>query len=459
MIPNRVDTPSSLLIMASILRKKNNNKINFIDCNGPNLSHNTLSDRLDSLDYDCVIFTFNSEIIEHEMKSCSLAKKKNPNCITIGYSWYARKYGKEVLSEFKDLDILILDDPFTVIENLINELNQVNKDLSKIEGIAYKNLGEIFVCPYLESQNKFDEFPLPAYDLIPSFKPYHIFSPLLRPYAIVYAGKGCPFQCEFCLQAKSKYHSKSVENIVKELQMLKKIGKVKYVWFFDEIFTINRKKVLKLCNEIIKKKIKIKWLCDSRVELVDLELLYLMKKAGCIGISYGVESGSQKILDSMKKGNTVEQAYNALKSTRKAGIPIQLNLILGYIGETSQTLKETEIFVKKTLPDILQVTRIYPLAETEFSKIAFKEGWVKQEVEGWKGKLKNHDITLLDSYIPTRLDLSKEVVRFSKMRSKSLKWILASVITALKNPVLLVPILGLIVSRVKQRIQKLISKN
>ena len=110
-----------------------------------------------------------------------------------------------------------------------------------------------------------------------------------------------------------------------------------------------------------------------------------MKRAGCIGIAYGVESGSQNILNSMNKGITISQARNSLTMTRRAKIPIQLNLIIGYIGETNETLEETRTFVKEILPDTLQITKMMALDGTEFLKIAIKNKWIKNNLD-WKTK-------------------------------------------------------------------------
>ena len=200
------------------------------------------------------------------------------------------------------------------------------------------------------SEVDFNDLPMPAYDLLPSFKPYYVINSFLRPYALVYCGRGCPFGCTYCNVAKTKHSGRSADNIIKELKMLKRIGNVKYVWFYDELFTIDRKRVIEVSERIREENINIKWFCDSRVELVDAELLKIMHRGGCIGISYGVESGSQKILNSMNKGNTVKQAQNALIWTRKAHIPIQLNLILGFIGEDEETLNETRSLVRTSMP-------------------------------------------------------------------------------------------------------------
>ncbi|KKL99018.1 hypothetical protein LCGC14_1818600, partial [marine sediment metagenome] len=90
-----------------------------------------------------------------------------------------------------------------------------------------------------------------------SFKPYYLYTPLIKPYALVYAGMGCPYSCSYCPDANTQYSGRSAENIIKELEKLKELGKIKYVWFYDEIFTLNRKRVIEVCNGIIKKNLKI----------------------------------------------------------------------------------------------------------------------------------------------------------------------------------------------------------
>ena len=440
----RVDTPATLLIIASLLRK-NNYEIDFIDANGLNIGKRDIIIRLKNKKYGCIIFTFVSEIIDHELSFCDLFKKINPSCTTIGFSWYAKNFGEEILNEFRNLDILIIDDPFSVIEDLIKNLDK-SENLSDVGGIVYRNYNnEIKKNPKLNKRIKFNDLPIPAYDLLTTFKPYYIYSPLLRPYALIYAGKGCPFGCAYCNVANTKYSGKSAVNIIKELKVLKKLGKIKYIWFFDEIFTINRKRVVEICKKMIQEKIKIKWLCDSRVDLVDEELLRLMRKAGCIGIAYGIESGSQKILNSMNKGITIEQARNALKWTRKAHIPIQLNLIFGYIGENKKTLKETEFFVRNTLPEFLQITKMMALENTDFMHTAIKNEWMKEDLH-WKTNLIVTRKKLIN-YSPYDLDLRGERKKLEKALYLNPKWWFICFRTLIRNPKLIMPIFGIILNK------------
>lgn len=440
----RIDTPATLLIIASILREKNY-QINFIDANGLNLSYKSISELLKNKKFDFVIFTIASAIIEHDIKICDIIKNLNPSCITMGYSWYARNFGREILNEYPNLDILIIDDPFSIIENLIECLEN-NKNLTNVKGIAYRDDNKkIQITHELDEKINFDGLPIPAYDLLHTFEPYYIYTPLLKPYALIYAGKGCPFGCVYCNVARTKYSGRSAESIVEELKLLKKKGNIKYVWFFDEIFTINRKRVVEVCKKIIEEKLKIKWLCDSRVDLVDEELLRLMRKAGCIGISYGVESGSQRILNAMNKGITIEQAKKALMWTRKAHIPIQLNLILGYIGENAKSINETKVFIKSALPEFLQVTKMMALNDTEFNKLALEKGWINESTD-WKEIMKSTKKKIVN-YEPFTLDLWGERKKLYRMLYYNPKWWFIVINTLLRNHNLILPMIGTLVTR------------
>lgn len=436
---NRVDTPSNLLILASQLRNLGHN-ISFIDANGLNLTYKYIEHHLSQNSYECIIFAFNSLIINHELIICKLVKKINPKSITIGFSWYLRNSAHEILKYFKYLDIQIIDNPVFVIEELI-QIIESKGNLEKIEGIAYRDeIQEIKINPHKFNTLSFDQLPIPAYDLLESFKPYHIISPLMNPYALVYTGEGCPYGCTYCTVANTKYNGKSVDKILEELRYLKKIAKIRYVWFYDEVFTINRNRSIDLFNEMIRENLKIKWFCDTRADLVDQELLELMRKAGCIGIAYGIESGSQKILDTMNKGITIKQIKQSLKLTRKINIPYQMNLILGYPGETLETLQETEKLIKNNNPDLLQINLIEPLSGTKFFVLAKEKNWL---INGaFSNKFPQKCFLNPENYKPFQLDLIKFFKKFHRIHKFNPKWLLNTARSLIKNPDLFLPAIG-----------------
>ena len=443
----RVDTPATLLIMASLLRDKGH-KIEFIDANAFDLGYEDVSERMINKKIDCVIFPFNSQIIDHDLEICNIAKKIKPSCITIGFSWYARYYVKEILTEYSNLDINIIGTTLSVVGDLIESISE-NGDLDDVGGIAYRSKDNIIkINNKVDSEIKFNNLPMPAYDLLPSFKPYYLINPFISPYALLYAGKGCPFGCIYCNVAKTKYSSRSADSVIKELKMLKKMGNIKYVWFYDEIFTINRKRVIEICERIIEENINIKWFCDTRVDLVDEELLKIMRKGGCIEISYGVESGSQKILNSMNKGITVGQAKNALIWTRKAHIPIHLDIILGFIGEDEETLKETESFVRSTLPEELQINIITAKPGTEFTKLAVENKWTDENLN-WEQILTRG--LKLKSYEPFNLNLNTERIKIKKMLYFNPKWWIVNINSLIRNHELFLPIMGMHLRRYRTK--------
>lgn len=440
----RVDTPATLLIIASLLRNQNH-QIDFIDSNAQKLDFSLIRGFLKNKNPDCVVFTFNSWIIDFDLKICEIAKQINPDCLTIGYSWFGKNFANEILSKFINLDIQIIEDPFSVIENLISCLDK-GGNLRETSGIAYRDSNnEIRINKKSQIKKDFSELPLPAYDLIKSFKPYYLYTPLLKPYALVYAGEGCPFSCAYCPGANTKYSGRSAKDIVDELKVLKNLGNIKYVWFYDQVFTISRKRVIEFCKKMIEEKLKINWFCDTRADLVDETLLKIMKAAGCIGIAYGIESGSQEILNHMKKSITIHQAIRALKWTRKAKIPMQLNLILGYIGENESTLKETENFVRLTLPDIMQISYIVAMNGTDFTELAIKNNWIRDKITFQE---KITDLPLeRNQYKPFQLNLQKEIKKLFKRLFLDYRWWINGVNTLVKNHHLILPLLGILLNR------------
>ena len=163
--------------------------------------------------------------------------------------------------------------------------------------------------------------------------------------------------------------------------------------FYDDSFTFNKNRTLELCDEIIKNNLKIIWSCETRVNLVDKELLEKMKKAGCYIISYGVESGDQNILNNLKKDITIEQAKNAFKLTKEAGILTVAYFMIGSPGDTNETIEKTVDFAKELDADFAQFSICTPFPGSELfdnlSKKGIKiEDWDKASYVTSKGKSK-----------------------------------------------------------------------
>ncbi len=158
---------------------------------------------------------------------------------------------------------------------------------------------------------------------------------------------------------------KSSQKIIEELRYLKEHYSLRTASFFDETFTFNRKRTEEVCRLLKEEDLDIKWYCNTRAHLVDKELLEMMRSAGCRGVSFGIESGSQRILDSVGKNIKIDEAKNAIKWAKEAKIKTFCSFILGLPGENWESVSETMRFVKETLPTSAQFNVAVPYPGTK----------------------------------------------------------------------------------------------
>ena len=207
-------------------------------------------------------------------------------------------------------------------------------------------------------------------------KAYPVGSPG-RYSAVAFASRGCPFTCTFCKPLTGKeIRSREIDSIINEIKYLKEKWNVQYVRFFDEVFIGSKYRIKALCEAMIEEKLNIFWWCQTQVRLIDEDLLKTMKKAGCIEIAYGVESGSDTMLDDMKKGISADIIRDVLEATDRSGIRITLNLLAGTPAETVNTLKETRDFLISlnhiNWANIPSIEFVVPLPGTELFDTAVK---------------------------------------------------------------------------------------
>ena len=364
--------PYSLLQIASLLRQQGHH-VSLVDANGENIEYGELSSRLEGLTYQALIFRFTPTTFDWDQETARLSKSLHHKAKTIGICWTLRTLPQEVLSEAPELDIYLRHEYEVVAVPLIDALAREDGNLVEIPGIAYRDDGEIWVNSDAEPVAEYDYLPIPAYDLLPGFDNYFINTPAGKPFSIIYTSKGCPYGCIFCTVARTKWKKRDATGILEELNYLKQNYNIKTVSFFDETFTIDRQRVLEIAQGIREAGLDIRWYCNTRVELVDEELLQVMYKSGCRGISYGVESGNQRMLDDAQKGSTVEQAEKAIEWAKKAGIKVYCSFIFGLPGETKETVKETLGFVKRTLPTSAQFNVAVPYPGTQLYEMVYGE--------------------------------------------------------------------------------------
>ena len=262
---------------------------------------------------------------------------------------------------------------------------EAGRDPTDIEGLIYHQDGHIVANPKHNFIRNLDELPFPARELFPADRlmiqppPGPFLS--LYPYANLMAGRGCPFQCNYCQPTKEllfgkKCRLRSPENVLDEVEML--IGKygLKVISFDDDTFTYNKKWVLRFCDEIERRGLYFNFSIQSRVDTVNPEMLERLRDVGCYLIYWGVESGSQKTLDFLHKGATVVDNENAIRWSRQLGILSEVNMMVGNIGESKDDLAQTVEFVRRMRPDLCWVNRTTPFPGTYLYEEAREAGLI-----------------------------------------------------------------------------------
>ena len=171
----------------------------------------------------------------------------------------------------------------------------------------------------------------------------------------------------------------SVKYLIEEIKMLRSKFGIKQIMFYDDTFTTYRKKVAEFCEEVIRERIDISWVCFSRVDTIDMETLKLMKKAGCHQIMYGIESGSEEILKNINKRIDRQKATEAVRMTKKAGIECRAAFMLGNPGETEETMEKTISFAVELDPDIALFNISTPFPGTKMFEWAKANGYLASE--------------------------------------------------------------------------------
>jgi radical SAM superfamily enzyme YgiQ (UPF0313 family) len=274
------------------------------------------------------------------------------------------------------------------------------KDYKNIKGIWYKDDdGNIHQTAFRERITDLDSLPFPAWDLIniPLYMKHA--GPFLDRglrTGWISAVRGCPFSCRYCSRSFGrKVTTRSADKIIDEILEFKRLYNGTHFQIVDDLFMAYPKLVKNFAKSLMERKVDITWDCTGRVNLVDEELLRLSKESGCVSIGYGIESGSQKILDNMNKGVTVEQARRAIELTRKAGLGIGAPFMFGYVGENRDTIAETVNFIKemKLRTAVLFFSTPYP--GTDLYDWARKDNRIKHDEDTYISLLGNNAETFL----------------------------------------------------------------
>ncbi len=410
---------------------------------GLNLNHfdgapeDLIAAALSKKKYDVVCLAhegFAHEVIKKIISHCK-SHKTSPKVI-IGGTLVTSE--SKLMLESLNPDFAVVGEGELTIVELLNVL-ETKSDVGKVNGIIYRNsAGEIISTPKRELINNLDSLPFPEFDDL-SFSeyldnqdstatPFSLFD-YPRPYPIL-CSRGCPFQCTFCYHSLGrKYRNRSIENIIQELREVIPKYKINIIFFYDDLFAVNKERLYGLCKEI-KNVLKetpwdCKWFCQLSVQNVDDEMLKILKDAGCVSISYGFESYNQNVLKSMNKPITPPQIDTTVKLTKKYGFVINAGFIFGDRAETKETARETLEYWKNNCDGQIQLNFIQPTPGSEIYEYCIKKGIIKNRLDFIKNRIHHTNwFNMTDAMTDKEIiGLKKEIM---KLRSTYHKYIVPS---------------------------------
>jgi len=349
--------------------------VNVIDCQALHLTLKDAENELRKRQPDIVGLTSTTLTYKSALNIIEAAKEALPKCLTVIGGSHATFWDEEALNECPQLDVVVRGEGENTILELVKKVEK-GESYRDILGTTCRKGDAIVVNPGRAFIEDLDSLPFPAFHLWPieHFKKY---GKIIFP---VMTSRGCTFWCDFCSAVRMfgrKYRMRSPKKVVDELEFLyKKYGEDQYT-FYDDAFTVSQARTEEICDEILKRGLKIKWDCETRVDMVSKDLLQKMKDAGCIAVWFGVEAGSEQVIEAMGKGISLQQTFNAFKWANDVGLMTVASMILGFPGETRETAMESIKLLEKIKSDEIGVYIATPYPGTPMYDYVKKMGWIK----------------------------------------------------------------------------------
>jgi len=340
--------------------------------------------------------------LNNDMYGVMLAKSLGAK--TMAFGTHATPMPRETMRPYPALDFVLIGEPELTLRELVDVHEgrrpenayllklfrdtdadwapitgngNLKEQLGQIKGLVWRNGEEIVVNYARPFIPDLDDLPMPLHHLLPLDR-YR--APMIKgPYTFIVTSRGCTAGCKYCIKHVSYQYSvrlRSPESIVEEMWELNRLG-IHNVHMYSDLFTVNREQVMGLCKLIIQEGLKVRWMCNSRVDYVDEEMLQRMAQAGNWLIAWGIESGSEEVLKRARKGYRMEQAHLALHWAKRAGIKNWGYFIIGLPGETEATIRQTIDLSKKLPLDIALFHIAAPYPGTPFFFEVMENGWFR----------------------------------------------------------------------------------
>ena len=332
---------------------------------------------------DMLVISVTSFTIGADLKAATMAREElGRSVMTIAKGAHISVKAGEVLAAHPDVDVALRGE----YEFTVAELARAADPLD-VPGVTCRagEGGAVVSSPDRPFLDDLDSLPFPARHLLDNS--LYLRPDTDKPQTTVQTSRGCGGSCIFCLTPSvygSRIRFRSPANVVAELDECVKKHGIDDFFFRADTFTWNRKWVLDLCRMIVDRGLDFRWVCNSRVDTIDDERLEWMKRAGCEGVAFGIEAGTQEMLDRMKKGITLEKAREAVALCRKHGVMILLYFVMGLPWDTAESIRASADFALELGGDFVEFHIAVPFPGTELYDIAVRDGlYIPEALDGY----------------------------------------------------------------------------
>jgi anaerobic magnesium-protoporphyrin IX monomethyl ester cyclase len=360
--------------------------VNIMDDDFEQLGYNKICKILSEEEPQLVGITTTSSTIKNALEYAKLVKKILPHSLTVIGGPHPTFMPVDILKTCPELDVVVIGEgEKTMVELASLSLDKNNGQFNDVNGIAYRDNGNIKINPPRELIKDLDSIPFPARHLVP----FESYGTTRGKSSDMITSRGCVYNCSYCSSSRimgNKFRTRTPGNVVDEIEFLIDEYKLENIAFMDDNFMLNKRRANEIADEIKNRGLDIGFVASSRVDMVNKDLLKKLKGAGLTTIYYGIESGSQRILDMMKKGITLKQAEIAVKSAKNVGVEVLTSFILGFPGETRKEMDKTIDFSIKLNADYSQFSILTPFPGTPIyhelkeKKLLDTENWKKYTV-------------------------------------------------------------------------------
>lgn len=401
--------PIGLLYIASVLLK-NNYEVKIFDCEIDKITSEDLVLRLK--EFNPLIIGVSSATPNYWMARDIIKKiKVELKTIIVLGGPHATVCAEEVLKNDSEVDFVVRGEGEFALVELADKIRAGQNDFENILGLSFRQgtaVTHSFDRPLLEN---LDELPEQAYSLVPYQKYTHsVPRKGVRKMAAILTSRGCPNNCTFCFRLFGRtVRYRSMEKVLEEVEYAVKNLGVGWITFYDDTFTVDKKRAIKICREIRDRGLKFDWQCFVRANTIDDELMHEFIAAGCQIVSIGVESGNDEVLRRVKKGTNVEMIRRAADIISKYDVEARGSFILGLPGETEETIKDTFKLIMELPLKRINVNICTPYPGTELFEQASRNEGIRLLSNNWQ-EFKRHG----NCVIETDGLRSEQLIRYQK---------------------------------------------